>query len=126
VHGSDGLDEITITGESKVSEVRDGSVRTYYVAPEDFGLERAPIETIQGGDARENAQIIREILSGAGRTRRDVVLLNAAAGLVAGAKVDSLRAGIARARASIDSGEAGARLEQLIALTQKLAPSAAG
>src|SRR5512136_420273 len=90
VHGSDGLDEITITGESKVSEVRGGEVRTYYVAPEDFGLERAPIEEIQGGDARRNAEIIREILAGRAGTRTDVVLLNAAAGLVAGAKADSL------------------------------------
>src|SRR5438309_1562301 len=84
VHGSDGLDEITITGESKVSEVREGKVLTYYVAPEDFGLRRAPIEEIHGGDARRNAEIIREILSGSGGPKRDVVVLNAAAGLVAG------------------------------------------
>jgi anthranilate phosphoribosyltransferase len=122
VHGSDGLDEITITGESKISEVRDGEVRTYYVAPEDFGLERAPIEKIQGGDARQNAEIIRDILSGGGETRRDVVLLNAAAGLVAGAKANNLREGIKLARASIDSGEARSRLEKLVALSQKLFP----
>lgn len=123
VHGSDGLDEITITGESKVSEVRDGDVRTYYVAPEDFGLERRPIEELRGGDARENARIIRSILSGAGGAHKDVVLLNAAAGLVAGAKVDSLREGIEGARKSIDSGQALSRLDQLISLTQKLAPA---
>src|SRR5512136_164178 len=82
VHGSDGLDEITITGESKISEVRDGEVRTYYVAPEDFGLTRTGISSIQGGDARQNAEIIRNILSGRGGTRSDVVLLNSAAGLV--------------------------------------------
>ncbi len=123
VHGSDGLDEITITGESKISEVREGEVRTYYVAPEDFGLERAPIERIQGGDASRNAEIIRDILLGGGETRRDVVLLNAAAGLVAGAKVNSLREGIKMARTSIDSGEARTRLERLIALTRELGPS---
>ena len=126
VHGSDGLDEITITGESKISEVRDGEVRTYYVAPEDFGLERAPIEEIQGGDARCNAEIIREILSGGGETRRDVVLLNAAAGLVAGAKANSLREGIKLARTSIDSGEALSRLNRLISLARSLAAPASG
>jgi len=122
VHGSDGLDEITITGESKVSEVRGGEVRTYYVSPEDFGLSRAPIEEIQGGDAACNAEIIREILSGRPGTKRDVVLLNAAAGLVAGGKAQTLREGIQIARQSIDSGEAHARLEHLAALTQRLSP----
>ncbi len=121
VHGSDGLDEITITGESKVSEVRAGEVRTYYVAPEDFGIARAPIETILGGDARRNAEIIREILAGKGGNRRDVVLLNAAAGLVAGAKANSLREAIKLAGASIDSGEALSRLDRLVALTRSLA-----
>ncbi len=124
VHGSDGLDEITITGESKISEVRDGEVRTYYVAPEDFGLERAPIENIQGGDARRNAEIIREVLSGGGETKRDVVLLNAAAGLVAGAKANSLREAIKLARSSIDSGEALSRLQRLASLTQSLSNTA--
>ncbi len=123
VHGSDGLDEITITGESKISEVRDGDVRTYYVAPEDFGLERAPIHRIQGGDARQNAAIIREVLSGTHGTHRDVVLLNAAAGLVAGGRCLTLRDGIQLGRAAIDSGAALARLDGLIALSRKLAPN---
>jgi anthranilate phosphoribosyltransferase len=122
VHGSDGLDEITISGESKISEVRQGEVRTYYVTPEDFGIVRAPIQAIQGGDARENADIIREILSDRGGTRKDVVLLNAAAGLVAGGKASSLRQGIEFARESIRSGKAMACLEKLIALTQELGP----
>jgi anthranilate phosphoribosyltransferase len=121
VHGSDGLDEITITGESKISEVRDGEVRTYYVTPEDFGLPRAPIEAIQGGDATRNAEIIREILRGDGGTRCDVVLLNAAAGLVTGGKAGNLREGISLARRSIQSGEALSRLERLIHLTRQLA-----
>ncbi len=122
VHGSDGLDEITITGESKISEVRDGEVRTYYVAPEDFGLARAPMEEIQGGDARRNAEIIRSILEGGGARKRDVVLLNAAAGLVAGAKANSLREAMKLARAAIDSGEALSRLNQLVELTRILTP----
>jgi len=120
VHGSDGLDEITITGESKISEVRAGEVKTYYVAPEDFGLARAPIEAIQGGNARRNAQIIRDVLSGVGGTRGDVVLLNAAAGLVAGGKAASLRQGVQLARQSIASGTALARLESLVELSNRL------
>jgi anthranilate phosphoribosyltransferase len=123
VHGSDGLDEISITGESKISEVREGEVRTYYVSPEDFGLTRAPMETILGGDATRNAEIIREILGGRKNTRRDVVLLNAAAGIVAGGKAGTLGEGIELARLSIDSGEAQARLEKLISLTQSLSPA---
>jgi anthranilate phosphoribosyltransferase len=120
VHGSDGLDEITISGESKISEVRNGEVRTYYVTPEDFGIERAPISAIQGGDARQNALIIRDILSDQGGTRRDVVLLNAAAGLVVGEKASGLREGIDLARDSIRSGKALSALDRLIELTQRL------
>lgn len=120
VHGSDGLDEISISGESKISEVRNGEVRTYYVTPEDFGIKRAPIRAIQGGDARQNAEIIRSILSSEGGARLDVVLLNAAAGLVVGGKAGSLRDGIELARESIRSGKALSCLEKLVALTQKL------
>jgi anthranilate phosphoribosyltransferase len=122
VHGSDGLDEITITGESKLSEVRDGDVRTYYVAPEDFGLPRASMHEIQGGDARRNAEIIREILSGTESARSNIVLLNAAAALAAGGKAKSLREGIDQARTSIHSGHALSRLDQLIDFSQKLEP----
>jgi anthranilate phosphoribosyltransferase len=123
VHGSDGLDEVTITGESKISEVRDGNIRTYYVTPEDFGLQRAPLAQIQGGDAARNAEIIRSVLSGVPGARRDVVLLNASAGLVAGGKSESMRQAIALASSSIDSGEALRRLDQLARLTRELSPS---
>jgi len=122
VHGSDGLDEITISGESKISEVRGSEVRTYYVTPEDFGIPRAPISAIQGGNAQQNAEIIREILSGKGGTRQDVVLLNAAAGLVVGGKASGLREGIQLARESVQSGKALGCLQKLIALTHSLAP----
>jgi len=124
VHGLDGLDEITISGETKISEVKDGEVRTYYVTPEDFGLLRAPIDRIQGGDARRNAEIIRQVLGGGGEVATDVVLLNAAAGLVAGGKARHLREGIQMARTSIQSGAALSRLERLIAFTHKIASSA--
>ncbi len=122
VHGSDGLDEITISGESKISEVRGNEVHTYYVTPEDFGIPRAPISAIQGGNAQQNAEIIRDILSGKGGTRQDVVLLNAAAGLVVGGKASSLREGIQLARESVQSGKALACLQKLIALTHSLSP----
>lgn len=119
VHGSDGLDEITITGESKISEVRNGEVLTYHVTPEDFGIARAPISAIQGGDAKRNAEIIHEILSDQGGTRRDIVLLNAAAGLVAGGKASGLREGIQLARESISSGKALTCLNKLIAMSRE-------
>src|SRR5256886_3858182 len=81
VHGSDGLDEITVTGPTRIAEVREGTVRTYEVTPEEFGIKRARIEDLAGGDAAANAAIIREILSGKKSPRRDVVLLNSAADL---------------------------------------------
>ncbi len=122
VHGSDGLDEITISGESKISEAKNGEVRTYYITPEDFGIPRAPKSAIQGGDARRNAAIIHEILSNRGSAALDVVLMNAAAGLVAGGKALNLREGIQAARESIRLGKAISCLHRLVDLTQKLAP----
>jgi anthranilate phosphoribosyltransferase len=120
VHGADGLDEITVTAETKISEVREGDVLTYYISPEDFGMKRAPMEELKGGDARQNAGIIREILSNVGGSRQDVVVLNAAAGLVAGGKAATFRDGIDMARASIASGGALERLERLTALARSL------
>ena len=117
VHGLDGLDEITITGLTRVAEVREGKVRTYEVTPEEFGLDRAPIETIAGGDAVANAAIIREILAGKKSPRRDVVLLNAAAALVAAGKTDHLADALPLAVASIDSGAAAKKLETLVQFT---------
>jgi len=123
VHGADGLDEISLSGESKISEVNEGCVRTYYITPEDFGISRAPLNTIQGGDAAKNAEIIREVLSDTDGPRKDVVLLNSAAGLVVGGKASGLREGIAIARESIRSGNARACLEKLIAFSHRVAPS---
>lgn len=117
VHGSDGLDEMTITGSTRVAEVRDGRVKSFEVTPEDFGLQRAPIEAISGGDAAANAAIIRAVLSGAKSASRDVVLLNAAAALVAAGKTDHLRDGLPIAAQSIDSGAAAAKLKALAEFT---------
>jgi anthranilate phosphoribosyltransferase len=117
VHGLDGLDEITITGTTRVAEARDGSVRTYEVEPEEFGMARAALRAISGGDATENAAIIRAILAGEKSPRRDVVLLNAAAALVAAGKADRIGEAIPLAVRSIDSGAARAKLEGLVNFT---------
>ena len=113
VHGRDGLDEITISGPTKIAEVRNGQVRVYEVAPEDFGLKRASLEEIAGGDAAENATIIRAILQGERSCRRDVVLLNAAAALVAAGHADKIGEAIPLAAYAIDSGHARQRLQLL-------------
>lgn len=117
VHGADGLDEITITGPTRIAEVRDGQVRTYEVTPEEFGLERAPIESIAGGDAAANARIIREVLDGKRSPCRDVVLLNAAAALVAAGRADHLANAVPIAAQAIDSGAALDKLTSLARFT---------
>lgn len=119
VHGLDGLDEITITGPTRVAEVREGTVRSYEIDPEEFGLERAPLESISGGNAVENAEIVRAILDGEKSPRRDVVLMNAAAALVAAGKAEHLQAAVDLAMKSIDSGAAISKLEALVEFTQK-------
>jgi anthranilate phosphoribosyltransferase len=117
VHGSDGLDEITITGPTRVAEVREGQVHTYEVTPEEFGLQRATLDDIAGGDAALNASLIHEILAGKKSARRDVVLLNAAAALVAAGRADHLRDAIPLAARAIDSCAALGKLESLVAFS---------
>ena len=119
VHGLDGLDEITISGPTKVAEVREGWVTSYQITPEQFGLQRAPLSEISGGDTKANADIIRDILDGKKSARRDVVLLNAAAALVAAGKADSIGQAIPLATDSIDSGKAKAKLAGLIEYTNR-------
>jgi anthranilate phosphoribosyltransferase len=119
VYGTDGLDEVSISGETRISELKNGAVVTYTVQPEDFGIERSPLKAIQGGDARQNAEIIREILNGNQGPRRDIVLLNAAAALLASSKVADLKEGILIASESIDSGKALAKLKGLIEFTNR-------
>jgi anthranilate phosphoribosyltransferase len=119
VHGLDGLDEITITGPTRVAEARDGSVRTYEVDPEEFGMQRATLADISGGDAGENAAIVREVLSGKKSPRRDVVLLNSAAALVASGRTNHLAEAIPVAEQSIDSGAAAGKLEALARFTKQ-------
>ena len=123
VHGSGGLDEISLAGETSVGEVHRGTVSLYKVTPEDFGLERAPLLAIAGGDAAENAAIIHAILSGEKGPRRDVVIANAAAALVAAGRAANFLEGAQLAAESIDSGAAGKKLEALIAFTPKSLPA---
>jgi len=117
VHGLDGLDEITITGPTRIAEAREGSVRTYEVTPEEFGMARATLKEIAGGEAVENANIIREILNGKKSPHRDVVLLNSAAALVAAGRTEHLAEALPIAMRSIDSGAAAGRLAALVVLT---------
>ncbi|MSS69856.1 MAG: anthranilate phosphoribosyltransferase [Candidatus Latescibacteria bacterium] len=117
VHGADGLDEITLTGETKVSELRDGQVRTYHITPEQFGLRRASAHELRGGDEQTNAQIALDVLKGAEGPRRDIVLVNAAAAICAGGLADDIAGGIPIAQKSIDSGRALEKLEHLKAMS---------
>lgn len=114
VHGLDGLDEVTITGPTRVAEARDGSVKTYEVTPEEFGMKCATLADISGGDAAENAAIIRAVLEGERSPHRDVVLLNSAAALVAAGRADHLADAVPGAAKSIDSGEAARKLAALV------------
>ena len=114
VHGLDGLDEITITGKTRIAEAREGLVRTYEVEPEEFGMKPARLQEIAGGDAAQNAEIIRAVLGGEKSARRDVVLLNAAAALVAAGRAEHLAQAIPIAANSIDAGAAAAKLAALV------------
>lgn len=118
VHGHGGYDEFSITGPTQVTEIGPGGLRTYYVHPEDLGLQRGRPEDMAGGSAEENAAIARAVLSGQRGPRRDVVLLNAAAGLLAAGAVRDLAEGVKMAADSIDSGRALRSLEGLGEMTR--------
>lgn len=122
VSGYGGLDELTTTGPNTVSELRNGQVSTYELKPEDFGFRGAHISELLGGDAPVNAHILRGILSGeVDSAKRDVVLLNSGAALVAGGLAPDIARGVALAAEVLDSGAALAKLDALITYTQKLA-----
>jgi len=113
VHGHDGLDEITLTGETRVSELNDGKLRTFDLDPSALGFDRAAIDELAGGDPAVNAEITLEILRGDTGPRRDVVVLNSAAVIYVGGRAESLEDGVHAARDAIDSGRAMAKLEAL-------------
>lgn len=113
VHGGDGLDEITLTMYTHVSELKNGEILNYTIEPKQFGLQCCSPSDIKGGTPEENAAIIRDILAGKPGAKRDIVLLNAAAAIMVGGKADTLQAGLELARKSIDSGAAAQKLEDL-------------
>lgn len=119
VHGADGLDEATVTGETRVSELKDGLITTYNIDPVEFFGQTYDAEELRGGTVAQNAEIIRTILTGQEKgARRKIVVLNAALAIVAGEKAGTLREGIAVAEGCIDSGAALKKLETLIAMTK--------
>lgn len=122
VHGADGIDEISTTGYTKVSECRDGVVHTFYVHPADFGLPKARPGDLAGGDASTNASILLDVIDGRPGPPRDVVLANAGAALLVAGAVSSLPAGVARAAAAVDTGEARRTLERMVQCSQEGGP----
>jgi anthranilate phosphoribosyltransferase len=118
VHGAGGIDEISTTGHTKVSECRDGAVHTFFVHPGEFGLAKANAADLRGGDAVENAAIIRGVLEGGMGAPRDIVLFNAGAALLVAGRVSSIREGIAQAAEAIDSGSARDTLERMVRLSR--------
>ncbi len=117
VHGHDGLDELTTTTTSTVHELRDGDIRIYVVDPRPLGLGPATLDDLRGGDAAVNADLARRVLDGDAGPRRDIVILNAAAGLVANGRAEDLTAGLDIAREAIDSGAARAALDRLVVVS---------
>jgi anthranilate phosphoribosyltransferase len=114
VHGSDGLDEITLAGPTFVAALENGTIRTFEVTPEEAGLSRYGSETLKGGDAEANATALRQVLDGQPSPYRDVALLNAAAALIVAGKAKTLKEGVAIGAKSLDSGAAAGRLKQLV------------
>jgi anthranilate phosphoribosyltransferase len=119
VHSHDGLDEISISAATCVSEVRDGQLRSYELTPEEIGVERHSIEAIAGGDARENARIARDVLGGGIGARTEIVAANAGAALYVSGAAPTIRDGVAMARQAIANGSAMAKLEELVAVTNE-------
>ncbi|MBI5552990.1 MAG: anthranilate phosphoribosyltransferase [Desulfobacterales bacterium] len=119
VHGHDGLDEISVCAPTRVSELKAGAIRTYDINAEQYFGRLADPKELAGGDARQSAAIVRAVLSGEKGARRDVVLINAGAALVAAGKADTLKNGIEKAAGAIDSGQAREKLEALVAYTQE-------
>ena len=119
VHGMDGLDEVTLTDRTWVSEGKQGVVSSYFLEPKNFGLERVRLKDLGGGMAQENAQITRDVLSGHKGPKRDIVCLNAALALVAGRKAKTLQDGFELAGRVIESGAAMEKLERLVGFTNK-------
>jgi anthranilate phosphoribosyltransferase len=119
VNGSDGLDEITVTGETHVAALADGRITTFTVTPEEVGLSRHPLEALRGGDAHTNAAALREVLAGRASAYRDIVLMNAAAAAVVAGRTTDLAEGVRLATAAVDTGAALDRLERLVEVSNR-------
>jgi anthranilate phosphoribosyltransferase len=117
VWGEDGLDEISINARTRISELKKGKIETYYIKPEDFAMARASLQEIRGGDREKNTRILKDILGGEKGAKRDIVLINTAACLVAAGRAKSFKEGIEIAKDSIDTGKADGKLESLIEFT---------
>lgn len=117
VHGSDGLDEITLTGSTFVAALENGAIRSFEVSPDDVGLKRVPGDALKGGDAAANALALRNVLAGKPSPYRDVALLNAAAALIVAGRAEDLKEGMALGIRSLNEGAAAERLKQLIAVS---------
>jgi anthranilate phosphoribosyltransferase len=120
VHGEDGLDEITNTDKTKVSELKEGNVNTYFLGPEDFGFEKTKKEDLVGGDADDNAKITVEILEGKEGPKREITVMNSAAVLVTADKASNLKEAVQIASEAIDSGAALKKLEEIKKISNKL------
>jgi len=121
VHGLDGLDEITISDKTKITELNKGEITTYFIEPEDFGLKRSSTLEIEGGDSKENAEILKGLLNGEIHgAKKDILILNSGAGLYIGNKANSLKEGVQLAREILDSGKAYKKLEELIAFSNEV------
>jgi anthranilate phosphoribosyltransferase len=118
VHGADGLDELSTTGSNKVSDVHNGQIHTYYLDPQELGLQRANLSDLAGGTAEDNAAITKALLKGEQGPKRDVVLLNTAAVLVIGGKAANVKEGLTIAAEAIDSGSALNKLQHLVEFSQ--------
>jgi len=120
VHGEDGLDEITLGGQTTVCELEKSTIKSYSINPEEFGFSSVSLESLRGGSPEENAEILRLVLNGKKGPHRDIVLMNAAAALVAGEKAETIKQGLELAKEAIDSGRALQKLEGLIEISQSL------
>jgi len=120
VHGEDGLDEITLGGRTTVWELKEGIIKSYSLTPEELGFRRAARESLRGGSAEENADYLRDVLAGARGPRRDIVLLNSAAALVAGDRAQNLKQGVQVATEAVGSGKALEKLEGLIRISRSV------
>jgi len=120
VHGMDGMDEITITDKTRVAELKDGKVKSYTISPEDFGMQRADMASIKGGDSETNAGIIRAVFSGQRGAKSDIVALNAGAAIYICGRADSLAKGVQRAQQILENGSAAIKLDEMIKYTNAI------